>query len=191
MDLPGLSSQSYDVKQELSDIKASLQQVVCMLSESHTANAALAARISMLELSASGSRSEERQKWSCPVCLKAFAHRASFKGHIRRLAISDPTSGRNHCFLDPERPEHIALLAHPRYGNGDFKSRACAFSHQMYDTVKSNSTSTRTSESSHSAVSDILVLACDCLCIMLILPKIQSWLEQGALSMADNADAPW
>jgi hypothetical protein len=78
-------------------------------------------------------------------------HRESFKGHVRRLTV--PPTDRTHCFLDESRDDHKLLLSHPRYGDGDFASRAASFAQQLYECCKSNSTSTRTSESSHAAVS--------------------------------------
>jgi hypothetical protein len=89
-------------------------------------------------------------EWICPVCSEGFKHRESFKGHIRRLA--HPVSPGARCFLDPAVKEHRALLAHERYGNGDFDSCKAQFVQQLYDTVKSASTSRRSSESSHRQV---------------------------------------
>lgn len=89
-------------------------------------------------------------EWTCPVCSEGFKHRESFKGHIRRLA--HPVSPGARCFLDPAVKEHRALLAHERYGNGDFDSCKAQFVQQLYDTVKSASTSRRSSESSHRQV---------------------------------------
>jgi hypothetical protein len=156
-----MSVDAPDLKHELSDIKASLHTVVSMLTQVHNSNAALvnsnaalAARVEMLEShyrDKVSRSSRSHRSWECPVCQKTFAHRESFKGHILRL--KDPPSERSHCRLNPERPDHIALLSHSRYGNGDFQSRGSNFAQQFYETVRSNSTSTRTSESSHSAVS--------------------------------------
>ncbi len=87
-------------------------------------------------------------KWICPVCNEGFKHRESFKGHIRRLA--NPVSPGARCFLDSEK--HSALLAHERYGGGDFDSRKAQFVQQLYDTVRSASSSRHTSESSHRQV---------------------------------------
>ncbi len=145
-----------DIQSELSSIKTSIQEVLRYLSDAQTFQQALSTRIASLESQreARGSSchsGRDNCRWICPVCWKPFAHRESFKGHIRRLTES-PTD-RMHCCLDPERPEHVALLSHSRYGNGDFSSRAAAFASQLYDTVKSHSNSTRTSASSHSAVS--------------------------------------
>lgn len=144
-----------DIHSEISSIKSSIQEVLRYLSDAQTCQQALFSRVADLE-SQREARSSSQQsgvscKWICPVCWKPFAHRESFKGHIRRLTES-PTD-RMHCWLDPNRPEHVALLSHPRYGIGDFPSRAAAFAAQLYDTVKSNSNSTRSSASSHSAVS--------------------------------------
>ena len=116
-------------------------------------NAALEARIAFLESQNRAAQEKKDQrdlKWRCPVCLEPFKHRESFKGHIMRL--KDPVTARAKCFLDCENERHRELLAHPRYGGGDFESRRLCFADQFYQTVRSNSTSTRTSESSHSAV---------------------------------------
>ena len=146
-----------DIHSELSSIKSSLQEVLRYLSDAQTEQASLSSRVSRLE-SLQRNRSHSREsgncRWLCPVCWKPFAHRESFKGHIRRL--TEAPTDQMHCFLDEEKPEHRVLLSHPRYGDGDFRSRAAAFSEQLYNTVKSNSNSTRTSASSHSAVSYVM-----------------------------------
>jgi|LauGreDrversion4_2_1035121.scaffolds.fasta_scaffold83145_1 hypothetical protein len=153
-------SKSHDggeIYSELSAIKTSLQQILRYLSDAQSSHEALTSRVSYLESLRDSQRSPRRGggsgSWICPVCWKPFAHRESFKGHIRRLTES-PTD-HMHCSLDPERTEHVALLSHHRYGNGDFASRAASFAQQLYDTVKSNSNSTRSSQSSHSAVSNV------------------------------------
>ena len=151
---------SYDghIHAELSLIKSSLQEVLRYLAESQSDHVSLSDRVAHLE-GKKGNRSSSRGshcRWMCPVCWKPFAHRESFKGHIRRLTESP--SDHKHCYLDPEKPQHVTLLSHPRYGDGDFRSRAAAFSAQLYHTVKSNSNSTRTSASSHSAVSYVMLL---------------------------------
>jgi uncharacterized C2H2 Zn-finger protein len=87
-------------------------------------------------------------QWKCPVCGEVFKHRESFKGHIRRLA--HPVSAGAKCFLDSEK--HRALLENPRYGEGDLESRKAQFVMQLYDMVKSASSSRHTSESSHRQV---------------------------------------
>ena len=87
-------------------------------------------------------------QWKCPVCGEDFKHRESFKGHIRRLA--HPVSAGAKCFLDSEK--HRALLENPRYGGGDLESRKAQFVMQLYDTVRSASSSRHTSESSHRQV---------------------------------------
>ena len=143
---------------ELFSIKSSLQEVLRCLAESLTDQASLSARVAQLE-GQNGKRSSSGGsdcRWICPVCWKPFAHRESFKGHIRRLTESP--SEHMHCYLDPGKPEHVALLSHPRYGDGDFRSRAAAFAAQLYQTVKSSSSSSRTSASSHSAVCYVTLL---------------------------------
>ena len=159
---------------ELFLIKTSLQEVLRCLAESQSDQASLCERVAQLE-SKNGKRSSSGGsdcRWICPVCWQPFSHRESFKGHIRQLTIS-PTD-HMHCFLSEEKLEHRILLSHPRYGDGDFKTRAAAFSSQLYDTVKSNSNSTRTSESSHSAVSCMMLFLvavcglsrlCICMCV--------------------------
>jgi len=89
-------------------------------------------------------------QWMCPVCHEEFKHRESFKGHIRRLA--NPVTPGARCFLDCDNADHVALLDHSRYGDGDFASRKEQFAQQLYDQVKSASTSRRSSESSHRLV---------------------------------------
>ena len=148
------------LRHELSAIKCSIEEVLRYLSDAQTCQESLSSRVAALESQqdARGSSrlSDSICRWICPVCWQPFAHRESFKGHIRRLTES-PTD-RMHCHLDPDLPEQNRLLAHARYGHGDFPSRAAAFSQQLYETVKSNSNSSRTSESSHSAVSYTMIM---------------------------------
>ena len=148
-----LASDGCSLHSELRSIKSTLHSMMEILTASRDSTAALSDRVSELENARACVRKSKRDtvRWTCPVCWEPFKHRESFKGHIRRL-FESPTD-RMHCCLDPERPEHVALLSHSRYGNGDFSSRAAAFASQLYDTVKSHSNSTRTSASSHSAVS--------------------------------------
>lgn len=124
-----------------------------------TQNLALADRVSALESQISSrpsTASDKSQVWICPVCHEVFKHRESFKGHIRRMMFP---SERPHCFLDPLSPEHVALLAHPRYGDGPFEDRASNFKSQLYSTVKSNSVSTMSSENSFTAVRSCVTMA--------------------------------
>jgi hypothetical protein len=158
-----------DLKCELSDTKSSLSEVLRLLSASRSQHTVLESRICQLEIASSAKRirrSNPASLWVCPVCREPFAHRESFKGHISRLA--EPKSERSHCRLDPQNPEHVKLLSDPRFGDGDWDSRSLRFGQQFYDTVKSVSSSTRTSESSHSAVSDLRVMCwvfpTDCYC---------------------------
>ena len=155
MDVLGASAHDilFDVINELRE----LRKQVTSISEVVHRNDDLEARVADLEAGRARHRASpyERRDWKCPVCNQPLKHRESFKGHIRRLIVR--SSDRTHCFLDIDNPAHVALLAHPRYGDGDFNARAVVFSQQLYDTVKSNSSSTRTSESSHSAVSIIFV----------------------------------
>ncbi len=117
-------------------------------------NASLEARIVALESVASSMSTQvetlKPESWICPVCEQPFKHRESYKGHIRRLVLS--SSSGAHCFLDSEKEAHRALVSHPRYGDGDFDSRKHNFANQLYETVKSCSTSRRSSESSYRAV---------------------------------------
>ena len=142
-----------ECRSELLEIRETLGNVVRLLQESNSSHASLSARVSDLEGKSRGQgrqgRSELRD-WVCPVCQEPFAHRESFKGHIRSLTLTK--SERSHCAFDSHNQNHQALLSHPRYGDGDFFTRASAFAHQLYDTVKSHSSSARSSQSSHSAV---------------------------------------
>lgn len=115
-------------------------------------NAAMAARLTALEqlVASRASDSEVNSDWRCPVCSATLTTRESFKGHIRRLV--KPASENTHCFLDPDNAEHQAMLSHSRYGQGDFNTRATVFKTMLYETVKSNTRSTMSSESSFSAV---------------------------------------
>lgn len=143
-----------ECRTQWSDIKASLGNVLSMLQASCESQALLSARVSALEENArhpsQSNQQSDQLQWVCPVCLVSFTHRESFKGHVRLMTLKK--TARSHCRFDPHNPHHQVLLSHPRYGSGDFDSRALAFSHQMYDTVKSHSSSSRSSESSHSAV---------------------------------------
>ena len=116
------------LRHELSAIKCSIEEVLRYLSDAQTCQESLSSRVAALESQqdARGSSrlSDSICRWICPVCWKPFAHRASFKGHIRRLTES-PTD-RMHCHLDPDLPEQNRLLAHARYGHGDFPSRLVA-----------------------------------------------------------------
>ena len=152
-----LGASAHDILHDVVNELRALRQQVTSISLVVHRNDDLEARVADLEAGRARRRASpyERRDWKCPVCNQPLKHRESFKGHIRRLIV--PSSDRTHCFLDIENPAHRALLAHPRYGDGDFNARAVVFSQQLYDTVKSNSSSTRTSESSHSAVSFIFV----------------------------------
>ena len=149
------------LRSELVDIKTSLGEVVRLLIEAQNSSSAMESRIEGLE-SASAARkkrsSNEQQLWICPVCREILAHRESFKGHVSRL--SEPKSERSRCKLDPDNKEHQKLLSDPRFGdpNGDWNQRALTFGLQFYNTIKSHSSTTRSSEQSHSAVSDVWVM---------------------------------
>ena len=149
------------LRSELVDIKTSLGEVVRLLIAAQNSSSAMESRIEDLE-SASAARKKRSsngdQLWICPVCREILAHRESFKGHISRL--SEPKSERSHCKLDPDNKEHQKLLSDPRFGdpNGDWNQRALTFGLQFYNTIKSHSSTTRSSEQSHSAVSDVWVL---------------------------------
>lgn len=150
-----------ELRSELSDIKSSLGAILTLLSASQSSTSALQSRMSELEsehFAKKMRRSNPSSLWVCPVCRESFSHRESFKGHISRLA--QPKTQRSHCRLDEDNPEHKKLLSDPRFGDAanDWDSAALSFGQQFYDTVKSASTSSRTSASSHSAVSDDLVM---------------------------------
>jgi len=156
MDVP--DSRSWDggaIHSELCSIKSTLHSMMDLLTASRDTTAALSDRVSELESAQASVRYHRKSKnravsWTCPVCWEPFMHRESFKGHVRKLTI--PPTDRTHCFLDGTKEEHRLLLSHPRYGDGDFASRAASFALQLYECCKSVSTSTRTSESSHAAV---------------------------------------
>ena len=144
-----------------------------------TQNAELCARVAALELRAGShdTASDLCCEWRCPVCHETFKHRESFKGHIRRLVY--PSSSKSACFLDESKPEHVALVSHPRYNDGDgmFPARAASFSLQLYETVKSNSTSRTTSESSHRAVR---IVRLQLIPLLMFAPQIHDWLSRGS-----------
>ena len=155
------ASSMVELKNELTDIKTSLGAILDLLYASHTTNSALESRMAELESEHSARkmrRSNPAALWVCPVCRDPFSHRESFKGHVSRLA--QPKSERSHCRLVQDNPEHKKLLSDPRFGDAesDWDAAALSFGQQFYDTVKSVSSSTRTSSSSHSAVSDDLVM---------------------------------
>lgn len=146
-------------------------------------NASLVERISALEQIVVAR--QPHGSWPCPVCGHIYSHRESFKGHIRRLAL--PVTHRAHCFLDPNNAEHQALLSHDRYGDGDFDSRAKNFAIMLYDTVKSNSSSTMSSENSFTAVSlssSLQALICS------FAVQIQEWLAAGSAAGQRDRE-PW
>ena len=152
-----------ELRSELMEIKTSLSEVVRLLLASQSNSSAMESRIDDLECASAARRkrsSHQAQLWVCPVCREPFAHRESFKGHVSRFI--EPKTERSHCKLDPDNPEHKKLLSDPRFGdpNGDWNVRALNFGLQFYNTVKSNSSSSRSSEQSHSAVSDEWVILC-------------------------------
>lgn len=154
----------HEIVRELHSVKTSVSDLVSLVAQ----NADLAARVASLESAHSTAQYKKAQRgvgWICPVCMHPFAHRESFKGHIMRL--KDPVTDRAKCFLDPENDRHVALVAHPRYGSGDFDARRISFAEQFYQTVRSNSNSTRSSESSHSAVT-IQNIACTFSLILIV-----------------------
>jgi len=132
---------------EMRDIKAAVLNLFQLVQSSSD----LSVRVQQLEIRGMHADAETACAWVCPVCRTPFKHRESFKGHILRL--KEPVAKRTKCFFDEENPVHVALLSHPRFGTGDFGSRAAAFSSQFYDRVRSCSNSSRSSESSFAAVS--------------------------------------
>jgi hypothetical protein len=151
----------HELRSELVEIKTSLSELLRLFLEAQNNSSAMESRIGELE-TASAARKKRSSSadslWVCPVCRESFAHRESFKGHVSRLA--QPKSERSHCKLDPDNTEHQKLLSDPRFGdpNGDWNERALSFGQQFYHTVKCHSVSTRSSEQSHSAVSDLWVI---------------------------------
>jgi hypothetical protein len=156
----------------MSQNDALAQQNATLISQ----NADLSARVAALERLADNGMAASAQTWICPVCHSPFKHRESFKGHIRRLA--QPVSASAHCFLDESNPDHVSLVSHERYGDGDFASRAVQFTSQLYDTIKSNSSSRRSSESSHRAVRFGMNIAGGILLFSFVL-QIHEWLADG------------
>jgi len=123
------------------------QQNATLISQ----NVVMAERLTVLEGLLAQPAPTRDLDWVCPVCGSKLTTRDSLKGHIRRLIF--PQSATTSCFLDSENADHQALLAHPRYGEGNFEARAQAFKSMLYDTVKSSTRSTMSSENSFSAVS--------------------------------------
>ena len=74
-----------------------------------------------------------RSRWQCHVCGKVLQDAATFKGHIRRLAMP---SSRPKCHLNPQDPNHIRLMA--RFGSDDlqFHQRVPIFSRAFYGFVR-------------------------------------------------------
>lgn len=66
-------------------------------------------------------------RWKCPVCLKTFMHKESFKGHIRKLVFG---SSRPKCHLNPQNVEH-QLLVH-RFEGATFYDRSQKFCREFY-----------------------------------------------------------
>jgi hypothetical protein len=161
-------------------IKSTLSVVMGLLQASIDGNAVIASRLAALEGGSRGRRRSGQREWICPVCEEPFAHRESFKGHVRKLTL--PHTGRRNCELDPLNARHQALVAHPRYGTGDFNSRGSEFVNQLYHTIRSASSSTRSSDASHDAVRSCSTVSCMSSYIFLVmLPQIHQWLDAGAL----------
>jgi hypothetical protein len=142
-------------------------------------NARMVERIAALEQIVIGRRSSG--DWICPVCGNHFSHIGSFKGHVRRLI--HPVALKSKCFLDPNNPDHQALVSHARYGQGDFDDRSKIYSLMLYETIRSNSTSTMSSQNSYSAVSSSLHA-----CIFSLTVQIQEWIAAGSAAGPDVAD---
>lgn len=160
-----------------------VQQQIAMISQSEKLaaqnatlieqTAAMVARISALEQVVIGRRASG--DWVCPVCGHHYTTLASFKGHVRRLI--HPASQRSKCFLDSNNPDHQLLVSHARYGDGDFDSRSKNYSLMLYETIKSNSSSSMSSPASYSAVSSSLHA---CICSLIV--QIQQWIAAGTSS---------
>jgi hypothetical protein len=148
----------------LSALNSMVQQQVAMMTQSDQLaaqnatliqqNATMVERIAALEQIVIGRRPSGQGDWICPVCGHHYTTLASFKGHVRRLIY--PAAQRTKCFLDPNNPDHQALVSHARYGEGNFDSRSKNYALMLYETIRSNSTSTKSSEDSFSAVSSSL-----------------------------------
>jgi hypothetical protein len=69
------------------------------------------------------------------------------------------------------------LVSHARYGDGDFDSRSKNYSLMLYETIKSNSSSSMSSPASYSAVSRSLHA-----CIYSLIVQIQQWIAAGTSS---------
>ena len=110
-------------------------------------------RVSALEMSgavSSASRVHASSTvWECPVCLKPFKHRSSFKGHIFRLAHP---SSRPKCHLSPRNPDHVKLLDDPRFAADTFQESAEKFYQCYWHTVHELSSSTLSSEQSNAMI---------------------------------------
>ena len=165
----------------LSAMNSMVQQQVAMMTQSEQLaaqnatlieqNAIMVERISALEKVVIGRRPSG--DWICPVCGNHYSTLASFKGHVRRLV--HPAAQRTKCFLDINNPDHRILVSHARYGEGDFESRSKNYSLMLYETIKSNSTSSMSSPASYSAVSISLHA-----CIFSLTVQIQDWIAAGS-----------
>lgn len=165
----------------LSAMNSMAQQQIAMMTQSEMLaaqnatlieqNAAMVARIAALEQVVIGRRPSG--DWVCPVCGNHYSTLASFKGHVRRLV--HPVSVRTKCFLDINNPDHQLLVSHARYGEGNFESRSKNYSLMLYETIRSNSSSSMSSPASYSAVSSSLHA---CICSLTV--QIQDWIAAGS-----------
>ena len=135
--------------------------IISQLSSVNATQLAILSRVSSLEAShitviqkpARRSQDGKNGNWECPVCLKSFKHRDSFKGHIFRLAHP---SSRPKCFLNPRNPDHVQMLADPRFLSDSFHGSALLFVSSFWQTVRSLSSSARTSLETHDMIEEWL-----------------------------------
>ena len=127
--------------------QASVHSIMAQLQTISGVQQDILSRVSALEVD--GDSPHRDREWECPVCLKPFKHRSSYKGHIFRLAHP---SSRPKCFLNPRNPEHVQLLDDPRFGTGEFHEKASRFVQMFWNVVHDLSSSRTTSEESLSAI---------------------------------------
>ena len=93
--------------------------------------------------------------WSCPICKKSFAHRHSFKGHIRRLVKK---STRPKCFMNLRDTGH-QMLVHRFEGSG-FYEQSQAYCLRFHEFVCRAISKTRDELTSKQLVDTWLNAAC-------------------------------
>ena len=80
-------------------------------------------------------------QWNCPVCLKPFCDRESFKGHIRNLTT------HVRCVWSSTDPNHCDLVH--KFPGDNFASKASACSLALYAEVCACTSSLDTESQSH------------------------------------------